>query len=139
MASEVLATNVVIKIDGKVFSCAQSASFSTKRAMIAVPCQANGKFSKQIPGMESWDGSISAIVRVFDTAELATNVTLRDIYTKLREGTAVEMEYELGGVAGYVFSSSAYLSNVDISIPEGDGVVTWTAGLVGAEPLLLAV
>jgi len=139
MASEVLATNVVIKIDGKVFGCAQSASFSTKFAMVSVPCQANGAFSKQIPGMESWDGSISAIVRVFDTAELATNVTLRDIYSlKLRAKAPVDIEYQLGGLDGYVFTSSAYLSNVDVAIPEGDGVVTWTANLVGAEPLTLA-
>ncbi len=53
MASEVLATNVVIKIDGKVFGCASSASFSTKFAMVSVPCQANGAFSKSINS--PWD------------------------------------------------------------------------------------
>ncbi|MET4072977.1 hypothetical protein [Hymenobacter sp. UYCo722] len=105
--------------------------------MTDVVCSATGGFKKQVPGMESWDGSLSAIVRTFPTAEVATNVTLREMYTKLREKTLVEVEYELGGVDGYVFTSKAYLSNVDISVPTGSGAVTWTANLVGAEPLLL--
>ena len=138
MASEILATNVVIKINDKVFGCAQSASFSTKVEMTDVVCSATGGFKKQVPGMESWDGSISAIARTFTTGELATNVSLREMYTTLREKTLVDVEYELGGVSGEVFTSKAYLSNVDISIPEGSGAVTWTANLVGAEPLLLA-
>lgn len=139
MASEILATNVVIKIEGKVYGCAQSASFSTKFSSIAVPCARNGAFAKTVPGIESWDGSLTAIVTTFTAgAETTANVSLRDIYTKLREKALVDIEYELGGLDGFVFSSKAYLTNVDISVPEGDGVVTYSTGLVGAEPLLLA-
>jgi hypothetical protein len=139
LASSILATDVVIKINDKVFGCAQSASFSTKREMTDVSCKATGNFKTQKPGAESWDGSLSAIVRTFSTAELPTNVTLREMYAALKEGALVELEYEIGGAAdGFVFTSSAYLSNVDISIPDGSGAVTWTANLVGAEPLVLA-
>ncbi|WBA43166.1 hypothetical protein [Hymenobacter canadensis] len=139
MASEILATNVVIKINDKVFGCAQTASFSTKREMTSVVCSATGGFTKQVPGAESWDGSLTAVMRVFGTAEEATNVTAREMYSALRQGALVDIEYQLGGVDEYVFSSKAYLSNVDFSIPEGSGVVTWTAGLIGAEPLLLGI
>jgi hypothetical protein len=138
MASEVTASKVAIKLKAKTFGCAQSASFSTKRAMTSVPCQANGAFAKQIPGMESWDGSITAIMRTFSTAEEAANVTFREIYTTMREGALVDVEYAIEGIDGIRLTSKAYLTNVDVSVPDSDGVVTWTAGLVGAEPLLIA-
>jgi hypothetical protein len=141
MASEILATNVVIKIDNKVFGCAQTATFTTEVAMVDVTCAATGNFKSQVPGQESWSGSFSAIVRTFPASELTTNVTLREVYTKLRERTKVEVEYDLGHPDNpadtYTFTAQAYLTNVAISIPEGSGLVTWTANVVGYTPMEL--
>lgn len=141
MASEILATNVVIKINNKVFGCAQTATFTTEVAMVDVTCAATGNFKSQVPGQESWSGSISAILRTFSTTELATNVTLREVYTKLRDRAKVDVEFEMGDLINpadtYTFTAQAYLSNIAVSVPEGSGLVTWTANLVGYTPMEL--
>jgi hypothetical protein len=141
MIDYVKATNVAIKLDNKVFGCAKSASFSTKRATTSVTCAATGSFDKKLPGLESWDGSLSAVLRLFDAAGVAANVTLREMYASLRAGTEVEIEFELGDTTSptydyYIYTSKAYLTEVAITVPEGDEVVTWTATLVGSEPLI---
>lgn len=141
MTDYVKASNVVIKIDGKVFGCAKSATFSTKRATQSVVCAATANFDKKLPGLESWDGSLNAVLRIFDSAGVAANVTLRDMYKALRAGTEVDVEFELGDTTSstydfYIFTSKAFLSEVAISVPEGAEVVTWTATLAGTEPLI---
>ncbi|UPL50529.1 phage tail protein [Hymenobacter sublimis] len=136
MINEVIGTEVAIKVNSKTLGCAESANFSTKFDMVDVSCMGSKGFKTQKPGAESWDGSISAVFRVINGDDAATNVSMKDMYTILRSKTLFDIEYELGGLDGEVFTSKAYLTNVDISIPK-DGAVTWTANLVGAAPLVM--
>lgn len=133
MAQFITAKDVTVKFDEILLGCAQSASLTITREMIPVTCQASNGFSQQTPGNESWSGSIGAVLRLFETAEEATNVSLKKVIDLLQAGTEVDIEYSFGGLR---YAAKAYLSEVAVTSPES-GNVTWTANMVGNSRITL--
>jgi hypothetical protein len=134
MAKNIIASDVVVKIDNIVVGCAQTAEFTVSREMLDSTCTATGAWKAQTPGQKSWTGSFSAIFREFTVAEAATNVSFDDVFDLVDDGTLVTIEYATtpNGVTRY--SGEAYVSEIKFSKPEKDSV-TWSASYQGNGPL----
>ncbi|QNE38992.1 hypothetical protein F1C16_05200 [Hymenobacter sp. NBH84] len=134
MANYITGKDTVISLDDVVLGCVQSLSFSTEVEMVDVTCAASNGFRQQVPGTESWSGDLNSVLREFNEAEQASNVSIMDVYTKLKNGSLVDVEYTFGG---FRFSAKAYIQNVSIDSSGPSDAVTWSASLQGYTPLLL--
>lgn len=138
--SKLTATDLVFYKDDIAFGCAQSANLSVSREMIEAVCAASGNYREVTPGRISWEGSVEALWRIAATADEATNVTAKDIFSDMVAGTSFEVRF---GVAdgstipqGYQLVGTAYWNSFEPSYSVDDNQ-TFSASFTGTGALTL--
>lgn len=128
MATILNATDVVVRINDIIVGCAQAVDITVSRAIDPASCSASGGWAQGSPGERSWSGSISALARLFEAAEEATNISYDDLLAMLTDGARVELEFSQGSTKRY--GGFAYVSELSFSKPES-GNCNWSASFAG--------
>lgn len=120
--------DVLLKKDGILVGCSQSASFSVTTDVKETVCQATGAWRAIATGRKSWTSSFQALARKFGTVEeQAANVSFKQLLAELVAGTQVEIEFD---VAGESFGGSGYITEISFDKPEDD-FVTYSVTIEG--------
>lgn len=134
MARIVNATDMIISFQGVVIGCAQATTLTVARAIDAATCTASGAWAQGSAGQKSWNTSVTALFRTFDTNQQAGSIDAFDVFDLLDDGTEVEVEYGQNGANDKRWKGKALISNFSVDKPE-TGNVTWKSDLTGNGPL----
>ncbi|UOR05866.1 phage tail protein [Hymenobacter aerilatus] len=126
------AKDIVVKADGKVVGCAQSAQFAISVEIDEATCSDSNGWKESVPGQKSWNGSFSAAYRELTGADAENGVTADDVIDMLLDATEVEIEYSQRE-GGMRYIGKAFISEFSFDKPD-KGLVTWNASYEGNGP-----
>lgn len=134
------ATDLAFYKNDIAFGCAQSANLSVSREMLEAVCAASGNFREVTPGRISWEGSVDALWRIAATADEATNVTAKDIFTDMMAGASFEVRFGIKDDStipqGYQLVGTAYWNSFEPAYSVDDNQ-SFSASFTGTGPLTL--
>lgn len=134
-----IASDIILKKDGVVIGCAQSASLDMTREVLDATCAASGSWGAKVKGQKNFSGSVDALLRITSATDVATNFTFADAYDAFDDDEAenFEMELTIGSATngGYALAGPVIISSLALSHSATD-TQTWSFSFENAGPMV---
>lgn len=98
-----------------LIGCADSIKYSIKADKLPTKCQATGGVNTAEPGDLSYDWSITALWKMFTSAEESTNISAKDWVEAIKAGTEVTVKFQGEETDDDVYTGVGYTENVELN------------------------
>lgn len=137
MAQRIIAGKDVFLYKGTIIvGCATSASLTCNAELLEAACKSSGGWGESVAGTKTWSMSLEGVYKIYDGADVATNVSVTDWWTNLNNDETVSVKFGTATTGDMVWSGTAFVTSWELT--GADAAATYSLELTGTGALTMA-